>query len=138
MIYRNWLIHRIKYSNYREIYPLQWGVPNCDPHDGENTKSCHCGEGPWIRGKKAWTGDLGKRMKDTYAEFYKTGSFKSETGNEIKSWREMEFNAFNVIDEDTWEQSSILNWSECNLVDQIHQDTNEYSWGFTVNKPNGI
>ena len=27
---------------------------------------------------QAYTGDLGKKMKDTYAEFYKTGKFKEE------------------------------------------------------------
>ena len=84
---------------------------------------------------KAWTGDLGQKMKDTYAEFYKTGSFKPE--DNIKSWNEMNFDAFNVIDEDKWGQEAILNWSECNLLDLIHDESFEYSWGFTVHTPNG-
>ena len=50
------------------LYPMQFEVPNCD----EGTKSCHCGEGAWIHGSKAWNNELGKRMKDAWAVFYKS------------------------------------------------------------------
>ena len=73
--------------------------PNCDTNtDGKNTKefvnyfpisfnlnsifgeqikkTCHCSEGPWIRGGRAWGSgaELGLKMKNAWISFYKTGA----------------------------------------------------------------
>ena len=60
--------------NLGPLYPMQFEVPNCD----NGTKSCHCGEGSWIRGAKAWNSELGKRMKDAWALFYKVRSLNKQ------------------------------------------------------------
>merc|ERR1711935_120361 len=98
---------------------MQFEVPNCD----NGTKSCHCGEGSWIRGAKAWNSELGKRMKDTWALFYKTGSF-----DDLLSWADLDYDKFNVIGEDKWTSDAILDWSERDILDEIHEHLASYTW----------
>ena len=121
-------------DKYGAIYPMQWGYPNCDKDpNGENTKTCHCSEGPWIKGSRS--GQLGLNMKRAWIEFYKTGKFSNNSN--IVSWQEMNFNAFNVIDESQWTQSPVLEWNECDLLDQLQEQQSAYSWGYTKQQPNG-
>ena len=88
----------------------------------------------WIQGGMGYTGDLGKRMREVWHEFYLNGRFDSQ---EIKSWQEMSFDQFNVIGEDEWGQDQILGWSECNILDELQREMNEYTWGYTLETQNG-
>ena len=81
-----------------------------------------------------FSGDLGMRMREVWHEFYLNGRFDS---NEIKSWQEMNFDQFNVIGDDEWGQERILNWSECNILDELQREMNEYTWGYTLGTQNG-
>ena len=113
---------------------MQFGVPNCD----SGSKTCHCSEGSWIRGSRGWgeTGAFRKELKAAYGQFFKNGTFPAS----IKSWEEMEYNKFNIIGgANQWTQDAILNWSECDILDQVHEDTNQglYTWGYKKSTPNG-
>ena len=121
-------------KNHGALYPMEFGVPNCDPINGVNTKSCHCGEAAWVHGRRGYTGDLGLKMRDVWGEFYKTGSFNSTL---ISSWEEMNFDGFNVISQSEWSQRSILNWDECQILDEIHEALNDYTWGYTLYSQDG-
>ena len=50
----------------------------------------------------------------------------------------MNFNAFNVIDDKRWGQEAILDWKECDLLDQLQADQAAYSWGYTKDSPTGL
>ena len=96
-------------EKYGAIYPMQWGYPNCDKDEfGSNKKTCHCSEGPWIRGSRTfgYSADLGQSMKRAWIKFYKTGTFATNWGpaSNILSWEQMKFNSFNVIDNTKWTQ----------------------------------
>ena len=131
------------------VYPMEFRVPNCDEKDGQPTKTCHCSEGfisillsktktfrsaRWIQGGMGYTGDLGKRMREVWHEFYLNGRFDSQ---EIKSWQEMSFDQFNVIGDDEWGHDQILGWSECSILDELQREMNEYTWGYTLETQNG-
>ena len=128
-------------ENFGAIYPMQFGMPNCDKVDNANTKSCHCGEGAWIRGQKTWGKykTLGTDMKRAFGQFYKTGSFGEDS--QMKSWEEMNFNQFNMIGLDAngttfWNQSAILDWAECDILDQIQERTKSgYTFGVKKYEP---
>ena len=80
-------------------------------------------------------------MKQAYGNFYKTGAFAS--GGSMKSWEEMNFNGFNIIGTNDgvthfWEQTPVLNWAECDILDQIQERTGDvYTFGYTKQTPNG-
>ena len=133
-------------GDFGPVYPMQWGYDNCGKVDDVSTKTCHCGESDWIRGGRVGIGgsDLGSDTKAAWGHFYRTGTFVETNGNQLKSWEEMNFNQFNMIGrellgaeyETYWNQSAILNWEECDLLDQIHERTGSgYSFGVTKDNP---
>ena len=75
-------------------------------------------------------------MKAAYGNFFKTGTFTDESN--IKSWEEMEFNAFNVINATFWGQEAIKEWAECETLDELQGTQNAYSWGYTKARPQGL
>ena len=111
-------------DNIGPIYPTQFNEPNCDPVDGKNTKSCHCSEGAYVRGQRFSA--FGQRMKSTFAKFYKTGSM------DLKTFSEMNFDAFNILSASTWTQSPVLDWTECQILDKIQEnaDNRGYTFGY--------
>ena len=124
-----------------EIYPMQFSEPNCggDENGGVNDKTCHCSESAYIHGDRALppnASGLAIEMRDTFANFYKTGAF---TDGKIKSWSEMNYDAFNFVKTDTWKQKAIKSWEECTTMDLI-QDAglNFYTWGYSKETPTGI
>ena len=131
-------------ENFGAIYPMQFGMPSCEVVDGVKTKTCHCSEGPWIRGQKIFGKykTLGVDMKKAFGSFYKTGSFpQDENGEGMKSWEQMNFNKFNMIGLDAndatfWNQSAILDWIECDVLDQIQERTRSgYTFGVKKYNP---
>lgn len=69
---------------------------------GTATKTCHCHEGVWINGQK-WMGavpepwlSLGVDIANAWGQFYRTGTFPSDT---LLSYKEMNFDAINTIGE---------------------------------------
>jgi len=131
-------------ANYGPVYPMQFGIPNCDPVDDVNTKTCHCSEGAWVRGGRTWGegAALGTEMKQAYGNFYKNGAFA--TGGSMHSWEEMDFNKFNLINvsEDgtsyDWIQAPVLEWAECDILDQVQERTGDaYTFGYTKANQNG-
>ena len=54
----------------------------------------------------------------------------------MRSWEEMGFNKFNLIGTNDngvttfWKQSAVLNWTECDILDQINARTGDlYTMG---------
>ena len=100
------------------IYPVQFEEPNCE----NRTKSCHCSEGAYVRGQRAST--FGRKMKATWGNFYKTGK------STLKSFSEMEMNAFNVVSSSKWTQEAIREWVECDTLDAVHTAEFGYTFGY--------
>ena len=84
------------------VYPMEFRYRNCDPdQNGVNQKTCHCAEGNWIVGnvnlnqEAAPWNTFGVDMRSAYGEFFRTGTFPANT---LKSYEELGFAAFNVLD----------------------------------------
>ena len=84
------------------IYPMEFRYRNCgEDENGVNTKTCHCEEGTWINGnerldnKEAPWDTFGQEIEDAFGQFFRQGTFPENT---IKSYGELELNAFNVLD----------------------------------------
>ena len=98
---------------------MEFQVTGCDPDPdtGVNTKvlelffivratkltrfqACHCSEGGWVRGNKNSNNEdepiksLIDLVIPAYLNFFRTNTFPPNT---IKSWREMNFDGFNII-----------------------------------------
>ena len=81
---------------------MEFRFRSCDPDENEvNTKTCHCAEGQWINGNRnlnnveaPWD-TFGQEMEDAWGQFMRTGSFPQNT---MKSYQELNYEAFNVLD----------------------------------------
>jgi len=121
-------------SQYGDIYPMHFEVPNCEWVDNVLTKTCHCAEQNWVQGSRP--GTFGEEVGSIYLQFYKEGTMPSE---KMKTWAEMNYNAFNIISNDdrVWTQEPINNWAECDLLDAIHATGDAYTEGHTLANPTG-
>ena len=108
----------LTHENIGPIYPVQFEEPNCE----NGTKSCHCSEGAYVRGQRASA--FGRKMKTTWGNFYKTGN------SNLKSFSDMEMNAFNVVSSSKWTQEAIREWVECDTLDAVHNANFGYTFGY--------
>ena len=60
----------------------------------------------------------------------------------MKTWEELNFNAYNRRGTNPdgsllWLEESILEWAECDILDAVHERQQEYSYGYTLEYPDG-
>ena len=60
----------------------------------------------------------------------------------MKTWEELNFNAYNRRGSNSdgsllWVEEPILEWAECDVLDVVHARQQEYSYGYTIEYPDG-
>ena len=98
-----------QHSHVGPVYPVQFEEPNCD----NQTKSCHCSEGAYVRGQRAT--QFGRQMKATWGEFYKRGESSLEAFDSS-------IDKFNIVSASKWAHEEVLDWAECDVLDAIGID----------------
>ena len=107
------------------VYPMEFRFRNCDEDEnGVNQKTCHCAEGGWILSTQGLNLDepwksFGRQIRDAFGQFFRTGTFPANT---LKSYEELDFNAFNVLDGQFSYEN--VRAAECAALDP----TQNYNW----------